>query len=354
MYGQRAAGQSERRSQAREGTGPTSPLTQPCRPRIRERGPADLVRQRVAFLGGLDLCFGRYDTPEHPTTDLPVIRAASEAAAPAGTPSTAEPARPADRTSMSSSHVREELRAMPSSTSELLGPSTEGGASSIDLSLSAPPSGRDSSIEIISKQTVFPGKDYSNPYVRDFFRVDQHAQDSVDRNSGRATCRVGQARRKHAGARLNEPTAAGSTGHGGGVRVSAVVPRMPWHDVGVCLHGQAARDVAWHFVQRWNFAKVDKGRPGGLPVGLARRSSAQLSDRRRARRTVFRAAAATLASKNGTGHPVSTAGRGQRRRHAAAISRAIHHVPDAAAAVVRSLVVRDRHRGVRLQGVLAR
>lgn len=37
-------------------------------------------------------------------------------------------------------------------------------------------------------------------------------------------------------------------------------PRMPWRDVGVAVHGVAARDVAKHFIQRWNFTKVS-GRP---------------------------------------------------------------------------------------------
>lgn len=33
-------------------------------------------------------------------------------------------------------------------------------------------------------------------------------------------------------------------------------PRMPWHDIGAVVHGRAARDVARHFIQRWNFTKV--------------------------------------------------------------------------------------------------
>lgn len=32
--------------------------------------------------------------------------------------------------------------------------------------------------------------------------------------------------------------------------------RMPWHDIAVCLYGQSARDVARHFIQRFNFTKV--------------------------------------------------------------------------------------------------
>lgn len=33
-------------------------------------------------------------------------------------------------------------------------------------------------------------------------------------------------------------------------------PRMPWHDISSVVHGRAARDVARHFIQRWNFTKV--------------------------------------------------------------------------------------------------
>lgn len=35
-------------------------------------------------------------------------------------------------------------------------------------------------------------------------------------------------------------------------------PRMPWHDIGVMVHGHAARDVARHFIQRWNAVKIGK------------------------------------------------------------------------------------------------
>ena len=34
-------------------------------------------------------------------------------------------------------------------------------------------------------------------------------------------------------------------------------PRMPWHDVQCAIWGPACRDVARHFVQRWNYAKVE-------------------------------------------------------------------------------------------------
>ena len=31
---------------------------------------------------------------------------------------------------------------------------------------------------------------------------------------------------------------------------------MPWHDIGGVVYGKAARDVARHFIGRWNMTKV--------------------------------------------------------------------------------------------------
>jgi len=36
-----------------------------------------------------------------------------------------------------------------------------------------------------------------------------------------------------------------------------VTPRLPWHDIHSTVFGKSARDVARHFIQRWNFTKVD-------------------------------------------------------------------------------------------------
>ena len=40
----------------------------------------------------------------------------------------------------------------------------------------------------------------------------------------------------------------------------ATTPRMPWHDVAGCVCGPAARDIARHFIQRWNYIKTKKVR----------------------------------------------------------------------------------------------
>ncbi|KAG0020131.1 hypothetical protein BGZ80_004721 [Entomortierella chlamydospora] len=99
---------------------------------------------RLAFIGGLDLCFGRYDSRTHQLADY---------------------------------H----------------------------------PSGNG---------TIWPGQDYSNPRIRDFANVKEYNTDLIERK---------------------------------------LLGRMPWHDVSIGVAGKPARDIARHFVQRWNFVKREKG-----------------------------------------------------------------------------------------------
>ena len=65
---------------------------------------------------------------------------------------------------------------------------------------------------------LFAGKDYQNPFTEDCQSAD-HWADQLDR---------------------------------------ATQYRMPWHDVHSVVYGQAAADVARHFIQRWNFTKQNK------------------------------------------------------------------------------------------------
>lgn len=100
-----------------------------------------VIDQRIAFTGGLDLCFGRYDSASHPLVDH---------------------------------HPKEPQR------------------------------------------QIWSGLDYSNPRIRDFRNVMQYTTALVDRSA---------------------------------------VPRMPWHDVAAVVYGAPARDIARHFIERWNFVK---------------------------------------------------------------------------------------------------
>lgn len=98
-----------------------------------------IVDYQICFIGGLDLCFGRYDTVEHRVGDCP-------------------------------SHI-------------------------------------------------WPGKDYYNPRESEPNSWEESMKDELDRER---------------------------------------YPRMPWHDVHCALWGPPCRDVARHFVQRWNHAKRSK------------------------------------------------------------------------------------------------
>ncbi|CAO3592755.1 unnamed protein product [Absidia cylindrospora] len=100
-----------------------------------------VVDSRLAFIGGLDLCFGRYDTHAHSLTDY-----------------------------------------------------SPGGECS----------------------EIFPGQDYSNPRIKDFFKVSQYNKEVIDKQSS---------------------------------------PRMPWHDIHTAMVGPPAKDVSRHFIQRWNYIK---------------------------------------------------------------------------------------------------
>ncbi|XP_057313653.1 phospholipase D1-like [Hydractinia symbiolongicarpus] len=68
---------------------------------------------------------------------------------------------------------------------------------------------------------MFIGKDYTNPYVQDVTEVDKPFTDLFNRN---------------------------------------LIPRMPWHDIACVAYGNAARDLARHFIQRWNFTKHQKAK----------------------------------------------------------------------------------------------
>lgn len=113
-----------------------------------------IVDQTVAFLGGIDLCYGRYDTPDHVLVDDSKVD-----------------------------------------------------FNSLDSDFTVTPE------EFVRFQT-FPGKDYSNPRVKDFSELDKPYESMYDRNT---------------------------------------VPRMPWHDVHMVTSGKVARDLSRHFVQRWNY-----------------------------------------------------------------------------------------------------
>ncbi|KAH8820913.1 phospholipase-like protein D1 [Xylogone sp. PMI_703] len=119
-----------------------------------------IVDHTVAFVGGIDLCFGRWDTPQHSVVD--------------------------DKPT---------------------------GFEESDLPKDA------------DHCQLWPGKDYSNPRIQDFYKLSEPYAEMYDRTK---------------------------------------VPRMPWHDISMQVVGQPARDLTRHFVQRWNY--VLRGRKPTRPT----------------------------------------------------------------------------------------
>ena len=101
-----------------------------------------------------------------------------------------------------------------------------------------------------SRRAFWPGQDYSNPRVKDF------ANGSCPLSDLASVDRVLPIVEQFENSLIDRTN----------------VPRMPWHDVALSFQGSAARDVARHFVQRWNFIKMTKSSakekvPYLMPVG---------------------------------------------------------------------------------------
>ncbi|XP_012944337.1 phospholipase D1 [Aplysia californica] len=72
---------------------------------------------------------------------------------------------------------------------------------------------------LLGSTKLWIGKDYVNFIYKDFVNLEQPFEDFIDRTK---------------------------------------CPRMPWHDIGCVLYGKSARDLARHFIGRWNFTKLEK------------------------------------------------------------------------------------------------
>uniref|UniRef100_A0A671XYP8 Phospholipase n=1 Tax=Sparus aurata TaxID=8175 RepID=A0A671XYP8_SPAAU len=122
-----------------------------------------VIDQSVAFVGGIDLAYGRWDDREHRLTDVG---------------------------SVTRSVALEQVRRTSTGVGELQG-----------------------------NTRFWHGKDYCNFVYKDWIQLEKPFDDFIDRYQ---------------------------------------TPRMPWHDIASVVHGRAARDVARHFIQRWNFTKIMK------------------------------------------------------------------------------------------------
>ncbi|KAL1922133.1 uncharacterized protein VTP21DRAFT_10775 [Calcarisporiella thermophila] len=78
---------------------------------------------------------------------------------------------------------------------------------------------------------IWLGKDYSNTRILDFVNLTKPFEDMIDRTK---------------------------------------IPRMPWHDLALQVIGQPARDIARHFIQRWNYLRRQRAIKHWAPYLLPR------------------------------------------------------------------------------------
>ncbi|SJX60442.1 probable SPO14-phospholipase D [Sporisorium reilianum f. sp. reilianum] len=135
-----------------------------------------VIDETIAFMGGLDLCFGRFDTPAHVLVDDALY------------------------------HKRE-------------------GETEADHGLSSKP-GFLGPVKDGREAHIWPGQDYANERVMEWHNLTKPAEDLFARDK---------------------------------------FPRMPWHDIGLQLVGQPARDLCRHFIQRWNFLLRIKNHTRQMP-----------------------------------------------------------------------------------------
>ncbi|XP_025916490.1 phospholipase D1 isoform X2 [Apteryx rowi] len=205
-----------------------------------------IIDQSVAFVGGIDLAYGRWDDDEHRLTDVGSVKrmAAAKSVSTINLASAAE----------SSEHIALEFQAL-SPENHLLQRNAEDAsdiskmkgigkpkkfsrfsiyrhlqkhgmhhADSVSSIDSESNKGSIRSLktgvgELLGETRFWHGKDYCNFVFKDWVQLDKPFADFIDRHT---------------------------------------MPRMPWHDISSVVHGKAARDIARHFIQRWNFAKIMK------------------------------------------------------------------------------------------------
>uniref|UniRef100_A0A672PTR3 Phospholipase n=1 Tax=Sinocyclocheilus grahami TaxID=75366 RepID=A0A672PTR3_SINGR len=184
-----------------------------------------VIDQSVAFVGGIDLAYGRWDDREHRLTDVGsvtrcVAQAMEKKVSTSGNSSRSMVDDSVDlpklkgigrtrKTRFSLYHHIQRGLHHADSISSIDSTNSNGSVHSLQTGVG----------ELMGNTRFWHGKDYCNFVYKDWVQLDKPFDDFIDRYT---------------------------------------TPRMPWHDISSVVHGKAARDVARHFIQRWNFTKIMK------------------------------------------------------------------------------------------------
>uniref|UniRef100_A0A8D1M377 Phospholipase n=1 Tax=Sus scrofa TaxID=9823 RepID=A0A8D1M377_PIG len=240
-----------------------------------------IIDQSVAFVGGIDLAYGRWDDNEHRLTDVGsvkrVIGGPSPSSATAETTESMESLSLKDRSE--SNKDLSILKNVDDADSKLKGIGKPRKFSKFSLyrqlhrhhlhnadSISSIDSASSYGNHCRSRQNLIHGL---KPHLKLFHSSSESEQGLTRPNSATGSIRSlqtgvgelhGETRFWHGKdycnfvfkdwVQLDKPFADFIDRYS--------TPRMPWHDIASAVHGKAARDVARHFIQRWNFTKIMK------------------------------------------------------------------------------------------------
>ncbi|XP_061493302.1 phospholipase D1 isoform X1 [Rhineura floridana] len=225
-----------------------------------------VIDQSIAFVGGIDLAYGRWDDNEHRLTDVGSAKrmTATKSASTINLSSLAEP----DQQPTIGPQLEHQVKLpLQENTDDTPDPSRMKGigrpkkfarfsiyrqlhrhglhhADSVSSVDSDSNKGSIRSLktgvgELLGETRFWHGKDYCNFVFKDWVQLDKPFADFIDRYT---------------------------------------MPRMPWHDISSVVHGKAARDVARHFIQRWNFTKIMKPKYRSLSYPFLLPKSQQTAD----------------------------------------------------------------------------
>ncbi|XP_074047028.1 phospholipase D1 isoform X2 [Macrotis lagotis] len=204
-----------------------------------------IIDQSVAFIGGIDLAYGRWDDNEHRLTDVGSVKRVT-----VGQSTFSLTGEMGDSNEALNLKGKKEVKInlpFPKNNDDFdskmkgVGKGSKfpkfslyrqlyrhnlENADSISSLDSGSNTGSIRSLqtgvgELHGETRFWHGKDYCNFVFKDWVQLDKPFADFIDRYS---------------------------------------TPRMPWHDIASVVHGKAARDVARHFIQRWNFTKIMKSK----------------------------------------------------------------------------------------------
>lgn len=232
-----------------------------------------VIDQTYAFLGGVDLCYGRWDDYEHRLTDLgsvtPIVDVSTlrkrTSTLPSGDAFYPIPTPAYKLTPQPEIAIAEENEDDNSSTSSNTIPQLQPGDflllpqnNSANISLNTPELERKN--KLLSIKTVkMKGKELMNMmYFQHENSVDVQKVEQFEDNDDLTGCAKYWIGKDYCNFIVKDFSDLDSPLADFIDRVST--PRMPWHDVALCIKGTAARDVSRHFIQRWNATKLEKAR----------------------------------------------------------------------------------------------